>query len=203
MRLSRKRVELIVVWIVTVFVPMVYILMLPGLSSVDPFGTGPFSASSLSTDMSISSHLRTPQANGAFAAFTSPTIVYLWINPIARRGWTVRVGSFFFTFGWLFSILLPLDFATSMAHGLAFATGMFGMLFVAIGFLLVVAFSPWLWAWFSVLVVCDLIACTSYNTDVVFLIAEYLTALVTSSFAPLVNTIGRPGRPWPRVRLVC
>ena len=79
--------------------------------------------------MSISRMVTTTQANGGLAAFTAPTIGYMWFNPITQRTESVLqlLGALFFTLGWLLSVLLPLDFASGDSHATGFAFGMLGL----------------------------------------------------------------------------
>ena len=182
---------------------MIYLLILPSLSRADPFQPGVYFASKVSSsDMSISSYLRNAPANGGFAAFTSFVVFYTWINEIAKKGIVVRIGSFLFTLGWLLSILWPLGFASSQAHGSAFAIGMLGFLITVVGYLLIVRFSIVLWFWFILLIAFDIVALSTYNKDFSFLFAEYVVAALTCSFSPLVNTIGRSGSCIPRIIIV-
>lgn len=199
----KRAFELSLVWIFSFFVPMVYLLILPSLSRADPFIQDSFFASKSETsDMSISSYLRNAPSNGGFAAFTSFAVVYTWTNEVAKRGIVVRVGSFFFTLGWLLSILLPLGFSSSAAHATAFAIGMGGFILTTIGYILILECSRVVWFWFILLISFDIVAISTYNKDFAFLFAEYIVAAVTLSFSPLVNTIGEPGTCMPKLIIV-
>lgn len=196
----------VLTWIFTVGVPMVYLALLPGLSQSRPFGGTGFASPLRAGHMSISEMVTTTQANGGFAAFTAPTIGYMWFNPMAQRSESALqlLGALFFTVGWLLSVLLPLDFASGRSHAIGFAFGMLGPLVLCIGLLAWTRWSILLLVWFGLIVIFDIAAISlfSYETAA-FLAIEYVIAFLTASLVPLANTCltidDAPTVPWPVV----
>lgn len=147
----------ILLYVIVVFVPMAYTLLLPALAYANPFGTGTFAASLTDENWSISQYLSSAPANGGFAAFTSPVIAYAWLNPITRSSIYVQFSTALLTLGWLLSILMPLGFASSSAHQIAFIIGVVGVILFSITLMLNVRFSWVLTCTFVFLLVSNII----------------------------------------------
>ena len=192
-RVVRVDPRLLTTWIVVVFVPLVYLFMLPGLASVDPFGTHTFAAPLTEDDHSISAFLKASPANGGFAVFTSPAVGYAWLNPIARRSCATQLAAGLLTVGWALSILLPLGFAASAAHQAAFFIGTIGTIAYGVALLTSVRPSGPLWALFALLLVSIVASLALFRaSSVAFLVFEYITAVLTLLLAPVVNLLGVP-----------
>jgi hypothetical protein len=192
-RTLRVRQSTIVVWIVAVACPITYLLLLPALASVSPFGTFPFAAPLTATDKSISRYLKNAPANGGFAAFTSPVIAYAWLNPLARDALLVRIGAAFFTAGWLLSILIPVGFSDGTAHSAAFAVAVAGTTLFSCALTLRVQRSVVVYALlFLLLGTLALSAGLFAMSDIAFLVSEYVVAALTVLYAPALNLIGTP-----------
>jgi hypothetical protein len=169
---------------------MVYILLLPAFAYANPFGTGTFASSLTDEDSSISQYLSATPANGGFAAFTSPVIAYAWLNPITRRSIYVQLSTALLTLGWLLSILMPVGFASSAAHQVAFLIGAIGVILFSFTLMLQVRFSWILTCTFFLLVVCNIITGCFFNAGIAFLVFEMISALFAIAIAPVVNIIG-------------
>ena len=181
-------------WLFSVGVPIVYIALLPGFSHVAPFNRGSFANPLRPGHMSISEMITTPQANGGFAAFTCPTIVYMWFNPMTQstQSSVQFLGALFFTIGWILSIVLPLNFAAEESHGAGFAFGILGPLIFCFGFLIWTRWSVVMLVWLSLLIVFDIVALALFSQESTgFLAMEYVVGFLTASIAPLANTFTR------------
>ncbi len=186
--------ELLIVWLFVVVLPSIYSLLLPILSVTDPFGTGAFAGELNDDRNSLSNMLETPSANGGFAAFTSPVITYVWINPITRLypSWILLSGCFLFTLGWFLTILFPLGFATHAVHGVAFFIGNLGSAITALGLSLRLRICS-IWTLFCILILLQVITVSMYQFQTfTFLVFEYLTAFVVISFVPICVTLHKP-----------
>lgn len=189
----RVRFSTVVVWSVAVAVPLTYILLLPALSRFDPFGTSSFAHPLTSSNMSISKFLQNAPANGGFAAFSSPVIAYIWLNPLAQGAPFVRAGSLIFTVGWLLSVLIPVGFSNGFAHSIAFGIGVAGTVLFSFALLCRVQRSFVLAGLFVLLLVALVLSASLFvMSDIWFVVAEYIAACLTIVFAPAVNYIGRP-----------
>lgn len=183
------------VWVASVIVPLMYLLLLPALSTLDPFGTGTFaSAVDGISNVSISAYLNTAPANAGFALFTAPSVVYLCTNPVTRRSCIANVGCGFFTFGYILLVLFPLGFASPFLHHLGFVLSIFGFFITALGMLLNINYSLLLFTIYIFVVLCNLfMLSTIFLPSVIFVILEYVNAIFVLAYAPLVNTVGTVG----------
>lgn len=181
------------VWTFTLIVPFLYLCLLPALSRVY-LDDKPFSHYDVD-DHSISSYLQTPPANGGFALFVTPSVVYLVTNPVARSSKIASFGSMFVVTGFVLVILFPVGYASNGQHAVGFVFGAFGVGVVSLGLVLSVRFSPLLIGVFVLFFLVDIVAGgLFFLPSVLFLVFEYANALFILGFAPLVNAIGRPGR---------
>ena len=178
-------------YVIIVFVPMVYILLLPAFAYANPFGTGTFAGSLTDENSSISQYLSSAPANGGFAAFTSPVIAYAWLNPITQSSIYVQFSTALLTLGWLLSILMPIGFASSQAHQVAFIIGVVGVILFSFTLLLQVRFSWILTCTFVFLFVSNIITGCILDTGIAFLVFEMISALFAIAIAPAVNVIGK------------
>lgn len=181
------------VWTFTFIVPIVYLFLLPALTQVY-LDDKPFSFYD-PNERSISSYLRTPPANGGFALFTTPSVVYLVTNPISQSSTLATFGSAFVIVGFVLVILFPVGYASSGQHAIGFILGAFGVGVTTLGMVLNIRFSPLLIGIFVLFIVVDVFAGTLFFVPTtVFLVFEYANAVFILGFAPLANAIARPGR---------
>lgn len=181
------------IWTFVVIVPFVYLCMLPSLTQLYLDGK-PF-AHYQSDSLSISAYLQTPPANGGFALFITPSVVYLTSNPITRTSNVASVGSVFLVIGYVLIVLFPLGYASAGQHSVGFVTASFGLALVSLGLVLSIKFSPILIGIFVVLLLINIVTSLVYFVpSTLFVVLEYVNALFALGFAPLVNTLGRSGR---------
>lgn len=181
------------IWTFTLVVPIVYLSLLPALTQVY-LDNKPFAFYD-ANDRSISSYLQTPPANGGFALFMTPSVVYLVTNPITQASRVASFGSMLAVVGFVLVVLFPVGYASNGQHAIGFVLGAFGVSLVSLGMALNVRFSPTILGIFALFLVVDILASVLFfvPTDV-FLAFEYANAVFILGFAPLVNTVGRPGR---------
>lgn len=192
MRVYRFRIGVLCAWLATVIVPIFYLCLLPGLAYIDPFGTETFAKPISSGEKySISGLVRTPQANGGLAAFTMPILVYVWVNPRmahARSGFAV-IGASMFTFGWYMAILFPLNFVKGPLHSIGFVIGAFGWVIYSMGLLLRYCVHYSIWVVFAANILAGGIAVIGFSHQTVFVLSEYVIAITTAVFTPLICLI--------------
>ena len=183
------------VWIFSVGLPLIYLLLLPWLSTVDPFGTGPYASPVTDvSNISISAYLNTAPANAGFALFTAPSVVYLCTNPITRSSCVANVGCTLFTIGYILLVLFPLGYSSPLLHHMGFIISILGFFIAGFGMLLNVNFSLALFTIYIFVLICNLfMLSTIFLPSIIFAILEYVNAVFVLAFAPLVNTIGRIG----------
>lgn len=185
--------DAIVVWAFTVVVPLTYTGLLPLLATMDPFGTGTYASVSNST--SISGYLNTPPANGGFALFVTPAIVYVISNPIARRSRVATAGGFALAVGFALVILFPLDFASTAVHNVGAGMTFVGYFVVVVAMTLSVKIELWLVLVLAFVIGINAFVATVYDdSTLAFLIFEYINLSFALVYTPLLNTFATRGR---------
>lgn len=191
-------------WTFYVILPMLYLLLLPVLAQLDPFGRGTFAKSGRvdavqsftwyppNDSASLSRYISSGAAGGSFAAITAPAIQYVWTNPLSRRRRTVAmaVGAGALTLGWFGLIVLPVSFGSHEAHAIAWALFLLGYAVHALACLAVHECSRCI----SIYVVATLplVACSSllyFTHTLAWLVVQFTVACAVLVHVPLLNTL--------------
>ena len=173
-------------WIFVFIIPMTYVLLLPSLSTYNPFRKGTFASTNNHNKPSLSALVQTPQSNGGLAVCTSPFVNYVWYNPLITdtgQTYMTTIGSILITSGWAMTIVFPLNFAPGNVHVLSFIVGLIGIVIYTFGIVFKLR-RPYAYS-LSIIAIsilgCEIVALLAYsiNGSVLFFAMEYIIFLKT------------------------